>query len=315
MAPWLIWTLAIIGPTVVLLAVFLVIDVGFRPTRDPNDVHPQDLGLPSRDVALTAVNGKRLAAWYIPPPPGVQRPAPAVAVMHGWGSNRSQLLPVVAPLHTAGYALLLLDSRCHGDSEQDSFASMPRFAEDLSTGVDWLRTHPEVDRDRIAVFGHSVGACAALLTASRRSDLVGAVSLSAFADPETVMRRFMERVRVPYRPLGWLVNRYVEWRIGWRFRDIAPKNTIRRALCPVLLLHGEDDRMVPVADAYAIHGNRRTEEDVELVIYTRCDHDSVERIEVATPTINAFLARVTGGGPRWQRPGPQGAATPVTQPA
>lgn len=316
MAVWLIWTLAIVLPAIVLVGAFVVIDVGFRPNRDPNDVHPADIGLPCLDVALTAVNGKRLAAWYIPPPPSVARPAPAVAVMHGWGSNRSQLLPVVAPLHTAGYALLMIDSRCHGDSDQDTFASMPRFAEDLSVGVDWLRAHPEVDRDRVAVFGHSLGACAALLVASRRSDLVGVVSLSAFADPENIMRRFMERVRVPYRPLGWLINRYVEWRIGWRFRDIAPKNTIRRALCPALLLHGEDDRMVPVADAYTIHGNRKTDEDCELIVYTRCDHDSVDRIEVAAPAINAFLTRVTGGGPRWRKPHEmEGPAEAISQPA
>lgn len=316
MDPWLTWTLAVVVPAVLLLAVFLVIDVGFRPKREPNTVHPADIGLPCEDVALAAVNGKALAAWYIPPPVAVARPAPAVAVMHGWGSNRSQLLPVVAPLHTAGYALLLIDSRCHGDSTQDTFASMPRFAEDLSTGVDWLRRRAEVDRDRIAVFGHSVGAGAALLTASRRSDLVGAVSVSAFADPEKIMRRFMERVRVPYRPLGWLVNRYVEWRIGWRFRDVAPKNTIRRALCPVLVLHGEDDRMVPVGDAYIIHGNRRSDEDCELIVYTRCDHDSVERIEVAGPDILRFLSRVTGGGPRWQAPAARSpAATAPLVPA
>lgn len=311
MAPWLIWTLAIILPALVLLGAFIVIDVGFKPARDSNDVHPTDIGLPCLEVALRAVNGKRLAAWYIPPPAAVARPAPAVAVMHGWGSNRSQLLPVVAPLHTAGYALLMVDSRCHGDSDQDTYASMPRFAEDLSVAVDWLRDHAEVDRDRVAVFGHSLGACASLLLASRRSDLVGAVSLSAFADPETTMRRFMERVRVPYRPLGWLVNRYVEWRIGWRFRDIAPKNTIRRALCPVLLLHGEDDRMVPVADAYRIHGNRKTDDDVDLIVYTRCDHDSVDRIEVAAPAIIGFLARVTGGGPRWRSPREKAEVVPA----
>lgn len=302
MDPWMIWTLgALVGLTVAGLATFLLIDVGFRPARAPLDLTPSDLGMAYLPVTLTAVNGKRLSAWYIPPPHGVTRPAPALAVIHGWGSNRSQILPVVTPQHTAGYGLLMVDSRCHGDSDQDTFSSMPRFAEDLSAAVDWLKGCPDVDRDRVGVLGHSLGACAALLTASRRSDLSGVVSVSAFADPETTMRRFMERVRVPYRPLGWLVNRYVEWRIGWRFRDIAPRNTIRRALCPVLLLHGENDRMVPVSDAYAIHANRKTDDDCALIVYTRCDHDSVDRIEAAAPHINAFLAHVTGGGPRWQR--------------
>lgn len=303
MDPWLIGSLVVVGGLlVVAVAALVLIDVGFRPQRVEPDTLPSDLGMAYASVELTAVNGKRLAAWYVPAPDGVARPAPALAVLHGWGSNSAQLLPVVAPLNAAGYALLMVDSRCHGGSEADNFASMPRFAEDLSAAVDWLKTEPEIDRDRIVALGHSLGACASLLLASRRSDLAGVVAISAFADPETTMRRFMERVRVPYRPLGWLVNRYVEWRIGWRFRDIAPRNTIRRALAPVLLLHGETDRVVPVSDAYAIHANRRTDEDVSLIVYTRCDHDSVERIEAAAPHILSFLSRVTGGGPRSARP-------------
>lgn len=295
MDPWMIWTLLALVLLVLVAGVFVVIDVGFRPERVAPDIGPADLGLPFTPVTLRAVNGKRLSAWYIPPPHAVARPAPAMAVIHGWGSNSAQLLPVVGPQHTAGYALLLVDARCHGDSDQDTFASLPRFAEDLSAAVDWLKAHSDVDRDRVAILGHSVGAGAALLLGSRRSDLAGVVSVSAFADPETTMRRFLERVRVPYRPLGWLINRYVEWRIGWRFRDIAPRNTIRRAQAPVLLLHGENDRTVPVSEAYAIHANRRTDEDVSLIVYTRCDHDSIERVAAAAPDINAFLARVTGG--------------------
>jgi dipeptidyl aminopeptidase/acylaminoacyl peptidase len=298
MDPWLIGCLVVVGSLLaVAVAALVLIDVGFRPDRVPPGTLPSDLGMNYAAVTLTAVNGKRLAAWYIPAPDGFARPSPAVAVVHGWGSNSAQLLPVVAPLNAAGYALLMVDSRCHGGSDHDTFASMPRFAEDLSAAVDWLRTEPEIDRDHIAIAGHSLGACAALLLASRRADLSGVVAISAFADPESTMRRVMERVRVPYRPIGWVVNRYVEWRIGWRYRDIAARNTIRRAQAPVLLLHGEDDRMVPVSDAYAIHANRRTDEDVSLIVYTRCDHDSVERIEAAAPHILAFLSRITGGGP------------------
>lgn len=302
MDPWLIGCLAAVGGLLIVAAAALVlIDLGFRPPRVAPDILPSDLGMAYASVNLRAVNGKQLAAWYIPAPDGVARPAPALAVIHGWGSNSAQLLPVVAPLHRAGYALLMIDSRCHGSSEGDTYASMPRFAEDLSVAVDWLKNEPEIDRDRIVALGHSLGACAALLMASRRSDLAGVVAISAFADPESTMRRYMERVRVPYRPIGWLVNRYVEWRIGWRFRDIAPHNTIRRVLAPVLLLHGEVDRVVPVSDAYAIHANRRTDEDVSLIVYIHCDHDSVDRIEAAAPHILSFLSRVTGG-PRPTRP-------------
>jgi fermentation-respiration switch protein FrsA (DUF1100 family) len=37
--------------------------------------------------------------------------------------------------------------------------------------------------------------------------------------------------------------------IGARFDDIAPLHTLARVSCPVLLVHGRDDRTVPFADA------------------------------------------------------------------
>lgn len=126
MDPWLIGSLSIAGGLLVLSVVFLVlIAFGFRPQRVVPDALPSDYGMAYTAVELTAVNGKRLAAWYIPAPEDYARPAPGLAVLHGWSSNSSQLLPVVAPLHAAGYAMLMVDSRCHGGSERDTFASMP----------------------------------------------------------------------------------------------------------------------------------------------------------------------------------------------
>jgi dipeptidyl aminopeptidase/acylaminoacyl peptidase len=145
--------------------------------------------------------------------------------------------------------VLLPESRNHGRSSRQGHSSLPRFAEDLEHALDWLALQPGVDPRRLAALGHSVGAAAVLLVASRRPGLAAAVSVSAFAHPEQVMRRWLAAYRVPYWPLGWLVNRYVESVIGARFDHIAPLATLRKAQCPVLLLHGAQDATVPLADA------------------------------------------------------------------
>ena len=85
-------------------------------------------GLPWREVRLPTVNGKHLFGWFIP----AGERAPALVVMHGWGGNAGMMLPLAAPLHKRGYALLLVDARCHGQSDDDTFASLPRFAEDIA---------------------------------------------------------------------------------------------------------------------------------------------------------------------------------------
>ncbi|WP_237716022.1 alpha/beta fold hydrolase, partial [Rubrivivax gelatinosus] len=87
--------------------------------------------------------------------------------------------------------MLLLDARCHGGSDDEAFTSMPRFAEDIAAGLAWLGTRPEVRADRLALVGHSVGAAASLLHAARVGGVRGVVSLSAFAHPDEVMRRFL----------------------------------------------------------------------------------------------------------------------------
>jgi dipeptidyl aminopeptidase/acylaminoacyl peptidase len=185
--------------------------------------------------------------------PGV----PAVLALHGWGSNAALMAPVVPPLHRAGFAVLLIDARCHGRSDGESFTSMPRFAEDIAAGLAWLRRQPGIDADRLALLGHSVGAAATLLHASHNTDVRAVVSLASFAHPREVMRRFMADKHVPYPVLGWYVLRRVQRVIGCSFDDIAPLHTITRVRCPVLLVHGLHDLTVPFADATAAAGGVR----------------------------------------------------------
>lgn len=212
---------------------------------------PADIGLDARELRLPTANGKRLFGWFVAA--AGDAPRPAVVVMHGWGANAALMLPTVRPLVEAGISVLLLDARCHGASDDEAFTSMPRFAEDMATGLDWLKRQAGVDGQRLALLGHSVGAAAALLCASQRDDIAAVVSLAAFAHPQEVMRRLLAEQRVPYAPFGWYVLRHVQRVIGHRFDAIAPVTTLPRVRCPVLLVHGRDDLTAPFSDAERLH--------------------------------------------------------------
>ena len=244
-------------------------------------------GLPWRQVAISSVRGKTLFGWFIP----AGECAPALAILHGWGGNAEMMLPLAKPLHGAGYALLFFDARSHGRSDGDSFASLPRFAEDLAHAVDWLCAQAEVDAHRVGVIGHSVGAAAALLLASQRQDLVAAVTLAAFADPAAIMRRWLKAQRIPYWPLGAYILYYVQHVIGQRFADIAPCHTIRAASCPVLLVHGTNDETVPVSEAQEIFARRR-DERVRLLLIPG-SHDQYAEMERHFETVIDFLDGAT----------------------
>ncbi|BAN36148.1 prolyl oligopeptidase family protein [Sulfuricella denitrificans skB26] len=197
------------------------------------------------------------------------------------------MLPLAQPLHSAGYAVLLFDSRNHGKSDSDDFSSLPRFADDLEHALDWLALQPDVEATKLAALGHSVGAAAALLVASRRRDLAAVTSIAAFADPESMMRRFLTAHHVPYFPLGRPVLCYVQHAIGHRFSDIAPRNTIRQIRCPVLLIHGSDDTIVPAEEAMEIYA-RRSGDQVRLLILAG-DHDSSREAERHADELIDFL--------------------------
>lgn len=266
----------------------------FRAPRMVEKGTPARFNLPYQELFIDTEGGKRLFAWYIPAPQilSAPLPVPAIAVIHGWGGNAGLMLPFAPVLHRAGYSLLFFDARNHGKSDADDFSSMPKFAEDLEHAIDWLEARPDVAPGRVAILGHSLGAAAALLVASRRR-VAAVVSVGAFAHPAVVMRRLMAAHHIPYWPVGRWVLKTVERKIGARFADIAPIATIQRIKCPVLLVHGEDDAQVPVADARAIYAQRKSER-VQLWVLPKAGHNSIHKIEEYGVPLVAFLQDVFG---------------------
>ena len=280
-----------LGLLAVAILLPLLLRLAYRAPKIQEQITPADLDLPYQAMRIPTANGKHLFAWFIPLPDGLEN-GPAVAVMHGWGGNAGHMLPFASLLHNQGYSVLLLDARNHGQSDSDGHSSMPRFAEDLEHGLDWMRQQPGIDPRRLFLLGHSVGAAATLLLASRRQDVSAVVSISAFAHPLELMRRQMQSHHIPYVPVGWVVLRYIQWIIKANFNDIAPCNTIRRISCPVLLIHGEKDKVVPPADAHKIYANR-LDDRVELLLLPKEGHDSRKAIARHGESLIAFLQQGT----------------------
>ncbi len=266
-----------------LLALFAIaIHVGYRAPRLREGRDPSARGLVFDEAYITGPRGKRLYTWSIP----LSDDAPTVIMVHGWGGNMELMLPLAMPFHKAGMNVFLLDARNHGKSDADSYSAMPRFAEDAACAIEWVKKHR---KGKIVLLGHSVGAGAVLLEGSRRSDIAAIISIAAFAHPEWVMRRQLERLGLP-RIIVRAVLRYIEWTIGYRFDDIAPMNTACHATCPVLLVHGTNDTTVPLSDAHAIASNC-SKRGLQLLEIPGAEHDSSDRIDKHAPELIAFLQR------------------------
>lgn len=113
---------------------------------------PADEGLDHEAVTLTTADGVELAAWYVPGDNGA-----GVVVTHGAGSTRSDVLGQAAVLARAGYSVVLIDARGHGDS-QGAAMDFGWFGDlDVAAGTGFLASLPGVDPRRIGVVGFSMG--------------------------------------------------------------------------------------------------------------------------------------------------------------
>lgn len=257
--------------------------VNLAAPREPLTHSLAEHAVDGETVSIPTLRDRTLVGWWLP-----AEGCGTVVITHGWGANRELMLPLARPLQAAGFNVLLFDARNHGESDSDTFSSMPRFAEDTEAAIAWLRHRPGMADAPVALLGHSVGAAAVLLAASRRNDIAAVISLSAFAHPDGMMRRWLAEKGLPFFPLGCYVLRYVERVIGHRFEAIAPENTLAKIGCPVLLAHGRDDTVIPLSDAERLHAHRgNTAAELRLL---PGDHGLSQHIDDEMPQLLTFLA-------------------------
>ncbi len=266
----------------VILLFPVVLHLAYQAPRIREGATPEKFGMLYTKHYIQTVKNKRLFAWLIP----ARDSCCTLVIAHGWGANAEMMLPLAQPFHQAGMDVLLYDARNHGQSDRDSFSSLPRFAEDLASAITWVRRRKP--RNRIVVLGHSVGAAASILTASRGADIDLVIGVSGFAHPRLMMNRHLDRPWLP-KFLRPLIMNYIQWIIGFRFDDIAPMNRINLVRCPVLLAHGTEDTTVPLEDMHLIEASTTDERPVHVIAVEGATHDSVELFQQNADKLLRFI--------------------------
>ena len=267
-------------PVVVIALILLMLHIGFIPPRVIETKTPKDFGMNYDELEIITKKNKKLFSWFI----ATKESSPLIIIMHGWGSNSEDMLPIADVFYQAGINVLLLDSRCHGKSAGDTFSALPRFAEDIHHAVDQARKTRQFN-GKIILLGHSVGAGATLYAASKRSDISAVISISSFGNPQWLMRRYFKQFKLPGFLIKFLLS-YIQWVIGHRFDEIAPVNSIRKITAPTLVVHGTHDNTVPVEDAQSIQNNNQ---NGYLLTIEGADHESVDKLETHGKLLVDFL--------------------------
>jgi len=235
------------APVVVVVAVaggMMAISRHYQVPKVPHRRNPGAFAIPFEEIHFPTAKHKTLYGWWIPAGPRDFSSPPTVILVHGWSRNVQRVLPFIRKLHPAGFNLLAFDARSHGSSDDDGTANMLKFSEDIRSAVDEA-IRRGADPARIGLLGLSVGGAASIHAAARDHRIRALVTIGAFAHPGDLMRNELHQRRIPdlFIPL---VMRYVEHSVGARLDEIAPEANIGKITVPFLLVHGEQDAIVPV---------------------------------------------------------------------
>lgn len=118
---------------------------------------------------------ERCAAWLTLP--NTDGPHPVVVLVHGGGATHEMKLEQYeTAFSAAGLAVLAFDYRHFGASEGQprQLMSVRRHLEDVDAALAFVRTRPELDPQRVALWGTSFGASHVVTAASRHPELAAA---------------------------------------------------------------------------------------------------------------------------------------------
>ncbi len=227
----------------------------FFPTRDW-EVEPSDLGVRAQELTFETEDGIRLSGlWMESPTPGG-----VVLYAHGNAGNLSHRIPMAEVWRRdLGLSVLLFDYRGYGRSQ--GRPSEAGLLKDIRAAYDQaLQLGGEIP----IVAGRSLGTVPAIQLAAER-EVRGLLLDSPLASAARMAPRVL--------PLPGI----------HRFLSIQPDNVsaIAGALCPILILHGELDRVIPIEhgrEVYAAASGARF-----VVLRGQGHNDPRTTTEILTP--------------------------------
>jgi pimeloyl-ACP methyl ester carboxylesterase len=130
---------------------------------------PQTIQLPAADELIL------VGSYYAVP----DNQAPTVLLLHEPNASRDNWAAFVEPLWAAGYNMLLVDLRGHGETGGES--DWEAAVSDVQTWLDWLREQPEVQTTGMAIIGADLGGNLAVIGCENDSECLTAIALSPVA--------------------------------------------------------------------------------------------------------------------------------------
>jgi dipeptidyl aminopeptidase/acylaminoacyl peptidase len=286
---------------------------------DPRRMHVYDLGLAAFRKGLDR-SGVRWERVEVPYEDGVlagwlrlaegSGKQPAVIFYNGFDSIKEMHYLIYADLAAKrGIATLFVDQE--GTGEAVRYHRIAKRADtEVSAGkfYDALAGHPAIDADRIGIVGLSMGGYCAPRAAAMDSRFKCVASIGAFfeldKDWEAILRGRNQSGLSDGLPESGIHAMYVtntatidEAIAVLKSRSLEP--VIGRITCPLLVVHGENDRQVSLAHARKTVAGAVNSRAAELRIFSLAEgateHCGVDVMKMQGHYVYDWVAKILGG--------------------
>jgi uncharacterized protein len=243
---------ATIALAVLLVAAASYVGIGAYglAAPDPTGVGDPPSDLPIHKVEFDGVERVRLRGWFVP----ADRPRAVIVLMHGIRANRVQMLDRARFPHRAGYAVLLYDSRAHGESTGRAITFGYLESRDARIAIELARS---LAQTRLAaVIGVSLGAAAAIL-ANPQLNVNALVLESVYptidqAIANRLRSSYLGRVGPMFTPV---LTTLFPLRVGFPAAELRPVDRVSKLTMPKLFIFGTADQSTTKEESVQLYSH------------------------------------------------------------
>ncbi len=221
-------------------------------------------------VFYESLDGLTVSGLLFLPPQG-KGPWPTIIVNHAGFGTAGDFSDVALGIRDRGYLVFNPDYRGCGESQGTNELGGGEV-DDVIAAIMYLKSRGLVEDDRIGMYGQSHGAGISLLVAERYPGVKAVVSEAGFSDAVSIYENAMAKSSDP------LMKQFIDQMlpmVGGTPEEVPEEYAARTALghagqvqAAVLLIHGEQDPLIPVDQAYRMYEELKAAgKTVELKIY------------------------------------------------
>jgi fermentation-respiration switch protein FrsA (DUF1100 family) len=176
------------------------------------------------EIKITVGNGEQITALFLENP----RAQHTILFSHGNAEDLGNVVGFMRQFQLLGYSVLMYDYRGYGTSEGSP--SVRKTKQDIEAAYRWLVEEKKIAPETIVAHGRSLGGAPATWLAARHP--VGGLVIES-----TFVSTFRVKTRWPLLPWD-------------KFNTLRQ---IKKVTCPVLVMHGRDDEIIPFWHAQKLY--------------------------------------------------------------